>query len=131
MQQRTSWLDSVTDSMDMSLSKLWEMVEDRGAWRAAVQGVEEQQRQGEQQRRSLFTEVRLCTDMPEKVPGGHKSPVLPGFPLLWEAVGRDLYAYLQMGKLRHKVTVSRAKGLIGATGALHPSIICSVTTFPP
>ena len=33
------WLESVTDSMDMSLSKLWETVEDRGVWNAAVHGV--------------------------------------------------------------------------------------------
>ena len=37
--QRMRWLDSTTDSLDMNLSKLWEMVEDRGASRAAVHGV--------------------------------------------------------------------------------------------
>ena len=38
-QQRMRWLDSITDSIDMNRSKLWEAAKDRGDWRAAVHGV--------------------------------------------------------------------------------------------
>ena len=64
VQQRMRWLDGITDSMDMSLSGLRELVMDREAWRAAVHGVAKSQT-----RLSNSTELNYANKLPHKVKG--------------------------------------------------------------
>ena len=55
--ERMPWLDGISESLDMSLGKLWDMVKDREAWRATVHGVGKQSDMTEQQNNMLWERV--------------------------------------------------------------------------
>ena len=75
--QRMRWLDSITYSMNMNLSKLWEIVKDRGAWCAAVHGVTKSDTTLETEQQGATRDISLLSGLPRTwyLPGGGPSDI--------------------------------------------------------